>query len=99
MFLHGEAVSLGMVAACDISMKKAGLPREQHGAIIDLLRAFDLPTRLPSNFPRDKIFEALPLDKKFERGKVRFVVTPRIGSACLSSEVTMEDLREAVLRL
>jgi 3-dehydroquinate synthase len=98
-FLHGEAVSLGMVAACDISMKKADLPQEQCGAIVDLLRAFDLPTQLPSNFPREKIFEALPLDKKFESGKVRFVVTPRIGSAYLSSDVTMEDLHQAILQL
>jgi 3-dehydroquinate synthase len=98
-FLHGEAVSLGMVAACDISMKKADLPQEQRAAIVDLLRAFDLPTQLPSSFPREKIFEALPLDKKFESGKVRFVVTSRIGSAYLSSDVTMEDLRQAILLL
>ncbi|MGH8100713.1 MAG: 3-dehydroquinate synthase [Chthoniobacterales bacterium] len=98
-FLHGEAVSLGIVAACDISMKKADLAREQRDAIVDLLRAFDLPTQLPSNFPRAKIFEALPLDKKFESGKVRFVITPRIGSAYLSSDVTMEDLRESILQL
>jgi 3-dehydroquinate synthase len=98
-FLHGEAVSLGIVAACEISMKIADLAREQRGGIVDLLRTFDLPTQLPSNFPREKIFEALPLDKKFESGKVRFVVTPRIGSAYLSSDVTMEDIREAILHL
>src|SRR5205814_573164 len=83
-FRHGEAISLGIVAACSVSMKKAGLPREQKDAIVDLLNAFDLPTRLPSKFPREKIFEALRFDKKFERGEVRFVLTPGIGSACLS---------------
>lgn len=98
-FLHGEAVSLGIVAACNISMKIAGLAREQRGAIVDLLRTFDLPTQLPSNFPRERIFEALPLDKKFESGKVRFVITPRIGSSYLSSNVTMEEIREAILHL
>ncbi|HWX16645.1 MAG TPA: 3-dehydroquinate synthase [Chthoniobacterales bacterium] len=98
-FLHGEAVSLGIVAACAISTKKAGLPKEQRDAIADLLNAFALPTRLPANFPRAKIFDALPFDKKFERGKVRFVVTPAIGSARLSSDVTMEDIREAIDQL
>ena len=98
-FLHGEAVSLGIVAACTISTKKAGLPKEQRDAIADLLNAFALPTRLPANFPRAKIFDALPFDKKFERGKVRFVVTPAIGSARLSSDVTMEDIREAIDQL
>jgi 3-dehydroquinate synthase len=98
-FLHGEAISLGIVAACDVSIKKAGLPRDQRDAIVDLLRRFDLPTYLPPNFPREKIFEALPYDKKFEDGKIRFVVTSTIGSAHLSSDVTLDDIREAVENL
>jgi 3-dehydroquinate synthase len=95
-FLHGEAVSLGMVAACEVSMKKAGLPRDQRDAIVDLLQKFELPTRLPPRFPREKIFEAIPFDKKFQGGQVRFVVTSKIGSARLSDEVTLEDIRGAV---
>jgi 3-dehydroquinate synthase len=98
-FLHGEAVSLGIVAACAISIKRAGLPRDQQDAIVDLLQRFDLPTYLPANFPREKIFDTLPYDKKFEDGKVRFVVISTIGSAHLSSDVTMEDIREAIDQL
>jgi 3-dehydroquinate synthase len=95
-FLHGEALSLGIVAACAVSIKRAGLATGQRDAVIDLLQRFDLPTRLPKNFPREKIFKALKFDKKFERGKIRFVVTPRIGAACLRSDVTLEDIHEAV---
>jgi 3-dehydroquinate synthase len=95
-FLHGEAVSLGIVAACAISIKRAGLPSDQRDAIVDLLRRFNLPTQLPGDFPREKIFEALAYDKKFESGNIRFVVTPRIGSAHLSSDVTLDDIHEAV---
>jgi 3-dehydroquinate synthase len=98
-FLHGEAISLGIVAACGVSIKRAGMPRDQRNGIVDLLRRFDLPTHLPPNFPREKIFEALPFDKKFESGEVRFVVTSRIGSAHLSSDVTTEDIYKAVDRL
>jgi 3-dehydroquinate synthase len=95
-FLHGEAISLGMVGACAVSIKRAGLREGERDAIVDLLRAFDLPTQLPPDFPREKIFDALKFDKKFERGEVRFVVTPKIGSAKLSSEVTLEDIHEAI---
>jgi 3-dehydroquinate synthetase len=98
-FLHGEAISLGIVAACAISIKKAGLPPHERDAIVDLLRRFDLPTQLPPNFPRKKIFDALPYDKKFESGKVRFVVTPRIGSAHITGDVTFEHIRQAVEQL
>jgi len=95
-FLHGEALSLGIVAACAVSIKGAGLAPGQRDAVIDLLQRFDLPTCLPKNFPREKIFKALKFDKKFEQGEIRFVVTPRIGAACLRSDVTLEDIREAV---
>ena len=96
---HGDAISIGMVAACDISMKKAGLPKNDRDAIVDLLKKFQLPTNLPAAFPREKIFSALKFDKKFEHGEVRFVVMSRIGSAQLSSEVTMDDIRAAVAKL
>jgi 3-dehydroquinate synthase len=98
-FLHGEAVSLGIVAACAISMKKAGLPADQRAAIVDLLERFGLPTRLPPKFPRKKILDAAKFDKKFEDGKIRFVVTPKIGAAYVADNVTLADIREAVEQL
>jgi 3-dehydroquinate synthetase len=98
-FLHGEAVSLGIVAACAISVKRAGLRPDQRAAIVDLLERFELPTRLPPKFPRKKIFDAIRFDKKFEGGKVRFVVTPRIGTARITNDVTLNDIREAMKQL
>jgi 3-dehydroquinate synthase len=95
-FLHGEALSLGIVAACAISIRRAGLAPDQRDAIVDLLRQFELPTTLPKNFPRARIIAALAHDKKFEAGKVRFVVTPRVGAAHLANDVTLDDIREAV---
>src|SRR5437899_13008918 len=95
-FLHGEALSLGIVAACAISIKKAGLSPDQRDSIVNLLRRFQLPTRLPRNFLRKKILEAVKFDKKFEAGKVRFIVTPQIGTAQVSRNVTMKDVREAI---
>jgi 3-dehydroquinate synthase len=95
-FLHGEALSLGIVAACAISIKRAGLPPRQRDAVVSLLRRFELPTRLRPNFPREKIFDALKFDKKFQSGKIRFVVTPKIGAALVSRKVTMEDIREVI---
>jgi 3-dehydroquinate synthase len=98
-FLHGEALSLGIVAACAVSIKRAGLAPQQRDAVINLLQRFDLPTRLPKNFPREKIFKALKFDKKFEAGKIRFVVTPRIGSVYLTNDVTADDIHVAVSEL
>jgi 3-dehydroquinate synthase len=98
-FLHGEAISLGMVAACTVSVKRAGLSGDQREGIVNLLRWFDLPTTLPPDFPRQGILDALRFDKKFQGGQIRFVLTPGIGSAYLSSDVTMDDIRDAVAEL
>jgi 3-dehydroquinate synthase len=95
-FLHGEALSLGIIAACAVSIKRAGLPQEQREAVVDLLQRFKLPTRLSPKFPRKKIVSAVKFDKKFQSGKIRFIVTPGIGSAHMSRNVTMEDIREAI---
>jgi 3-dehydroquinate synthetase len=95
-FLHGEAVSLGIVAACAISVKRAGLTADQRAAIVDLLKRFRLPTRLPPKFPRKRILDAVKFDKKFEGEKIRFVVTSRIGAAYVADKVTLADIREAV---
>src|SRR5438445_5323235 len=95
-FLHVEALSLGIIAACAISIKKAGLASDQRDAVVDLLQRFKLPTRLPRNFPGEKIFNALKSDKKFQGGKIRFVVTLRIGSAYLANDVTFDDICEAI---
>jgi 3-dehydroquinate synthase len=98
-FLHGEALSLGIVAACAVSIKRAGFPRRQRDAVFDVLQRFDLPTCLPKNFPRNKIISAVKFDKKFEGGKIRFVVTPHIGAAYLATDVTLNDILEAVAAL
>jgi 3-dehydroquinate synthetase len=98
-FLHGEALSLGIVAACAISTKKVRLSHRQRDAVIDLLQRFELPTSLPGNFSRKQIVNALKFDKKFEAGKIRFVVTSQIGAARVSRNVTMEDIREAIEQL
>ena len=98
-FLHGEAVSLGIVAACEISVRKAGLAETGCAKIIRTLESFELPTALPADFPKEKILEAVRFDKKFASGAVRFVVVPAIGCARLATDLTMEDIEAAVEEL
>ncbi len=95
-YLHGEAISLGLTAATALSVKKAGLSSGERDAILDRLRAFDLPTQLPRDIETAAIMSALATDKKFASGAVRFVLVPRIGEAFVSSGVTRADIERAV---
>jgi len=98
-FPHGDCISMGMVAACAISMKRAALSGNQRDEVVALLKKFSLPTQLPAEVDREKIIDAIGHDKKFLAGKIRFVVTPKIGEAHVSSNVTRDDIRTAIQNL
>jgi len=93
---HGDCISIGMVAACAVSIKRAALSANQREEVVALLEKFSLPTQLPAEVDREKIIDAIAHDKKFSAGQIRFVVTPKIGEAHVSSDVTMDDIRVAI---
>jgi 3-dehydroquinate synthase len=95
-YLHGEAVSLGMVAALRLSVDKAGLSPKEEEAVLEALRAFDLPIHLPEEIRAEALMGSLIKDKKFEAGAIRFVLTRKLGSAFLSKEISEEDIRLAI---
>jgi 3-dehydroquinate synthetase len=96
---HGDCISIGMVAACDISIKRAGFSCQERDDVVSLLKQFQLPTQLPAEVDREKIAATVVHDKKFLGGKIRFVVARRIGEAHVSNDVTMNDIREAIENL
>ncbi len=97
--LHGEAISLGMRAALDLSIRHAGLPEGDAGKILGLLEKFGLPLALDDAIPTERVMEKLTSDKKFVAGSIRFVVLTQAGVARVSRDLTAGDLRDAVERL
>ena len=93
---HGEAISLGIRAALELSEKIAGLPATESRTILDLLKKFDLPLTLPDEITTDLVLEKLSRDKKFSSGAIRFVLLRRAGDAYVDATVTREDLRAAI---
>ena len=98
-FLHGEAISLGLVAACRLSVEKSGLSDSDAARVIDALKHFNLPTVLPDDVGSDAIQSAWRSDKKFQQGSIRFVLLRRLGEAFLSTDVSDGDLVRMVRRL
>ncbi len=98
-FLHGEAISLGLVAAVRLSVACSSLTEKEGARIIAALRSFDLPTSLPGDLSRHDIVEAIGRDKKFEEGKVRFVLLRSLGDAFVSQTVPPRAIEDVVLTL
>ncbi len=78
---HGEAISIGMVAAAGIA-RRCGLLSENDAARIEaLLTRLNLPTRLSGH--RQEILSALRMDKKREGDEILFVLPEGIGKAVI----------------
>jgi 3-dehydroquinate synthase len=81
-FLHGEAISIGQVAAARLSVALSGLSAEEAGRIEGLLRRAGLPVSIQfSARQKARLLEAMRLDKKVSGGEIQFVLARRIGKA------------------
>jgi 3-dehydroquinate synthase len=97
-WLHGEAVSLGMVAAARLAHRLGVAARETVDRQTRLLQAIGLPVKFDGPTP-DAILTAMGYDKKVRDGKVPFVLAPRIGEARLSFLVPVEAVLETLREL
>ena len=96
-YLHGEAISIGQVAAAELSTKLAGLPGEHVARVRTLFERAGLPVRVKLNATQRKnLFAAMRLDKKVSGGEIKFVLAKNIGSVVWGQKVP-EDLINAEL--
>lgn len=93
---HGEAVSLGMVVALELSEKRKILSPDHKLRILTLLERLKLPTHL--EFETDKLVEAMKKDKKRQKNTISFVLLHGIGKAIIE-EIAIEELRAVINEL
>ncbi len=87
---HGEAISVGMVAAAEMSVVAGKLERIAAERIVALLEKIGLPTHAPLGKFRDDLLKLMHADKKAHAGRVRFVLADRIGQATLYDDIQPE---------
>jgi 3-dehydroquinate synthase len=96
-YLHGEAISIGQVAAAKLSVRAAGLPVEEAGRIEKLFARAGLPTAIKlSARPQAALIEAMRLDKKVSDGQIRFVLARKIGQVEPGHTLPPEWVREVL---
>ncbi len=87
-FRHGEAVAIGMILAGDIAVFLNLWSRQEAQRQLALIEKAGLSSSIPSDLKAETIMDVLKLDKKVQNGKVRFVLPTKIGSACVSQQVS-----------
>lgn len=92
-YLHGEAISIGQVAAAQLSARHSGLPETDVQRIHALFVAAGLPISIRlSPAQRARLLAAMKLDKKVSGGEVRFVLARRLGEVSWGQPVPEEDI-------
>lgn len=90
---HGQAVSIGMVAAARLSEKKGFLSEEDRVRIEQLLEKLRLPTKIPAQ--GKGLYQAMAKDKKREGETVFFVLLKGLGNAVIE-EICLEELKSVL---
>jgi len=97
--LHGEAISIGMVFAGELSRRMGFLSQEEVFFLKSILSSYGLPLKITFPISVERIIEGLVWDKKAKEGKIRFVLLRGLGEAFLSEDVPLELVREVSIEL
>jgi 3-dehydroquinate synthase len=96
-YLHGEAISIGQVAAAKLSTTLAGLPEKDAARITELFQRAGLPTEVKLNASqRPKLLAAMKLDKKVSNGEIKFVLAQRIGKVAWGERVPISEIEKVL---
>ena len=99
--LHGEAVSIGMVLAIELSKSLGYLSGQDAGRAVEYIRNIGLPTNINSiegstSWDPDGIIQHMQHDKKVSNGQLRFVLIKGIGEAYLTADVERNDIYRVI---
>jgi shikimate kinase/3-dehydroquinate synthase len=95
--MHGEAVSIGMHAASQLSVLEGRVSDDRADAIAQLAEAYGLPIR--GEFDPDRVFDLIGSDKKRVSGKTSWVLLESHGGVSISRNVPDENVRAAIERV
>ncbi len=94
-FLHGEAVSVGMVMANDVSVKLGLLKEEEALRIKKLLVKYRLPVTYAIK-DVESFYKAFFLDKKSSDSSITFILASGIGGVKITDEVDSKIVKDVL---
>lgn len=94
-YSHGEAVSIGLVTAMILSMKKTGFPESAFLEVLQIIKNYRLPYK-DKHIPISKIIDHIKHDKKASGNTIRFVLLKDIGSVEYGVVISDEEIEHAL---
>jgi 3-dehydroquinate synthase len=93
-YLHGEAISIGMVAAAKIAVRLGILKSQEAERIKELVGMYNLPCTVPDDLNVDDVISAMRVDKKAKAGRLNFVLPEAIGAVRIEEDVDRKLIKE-----
>ena len=87
VYLHGEAVAVGLAAAARLSVRLGYLTAADAERVDRVVVAHGLPVRLREPLSLGKLMATMARDKKVRGGQLRFVVLKKLGEAATQSGI------------
>jgi 3-dehydroquinate synthetase len=95
--LHGEAISLGMTLAFELSAVRGLVPTAAAERVARHLAQVGLPTRIDSvpgeTLDVDRLMELIAQDKKVRRGRLTFILARAIGESFIAPDIDAAEVR------
>jgi len=90
-FLHGEAVSVGMIMANELAVSVGNMSENEASRVKKLLEKYDIPTDYKIK-DVENFYEHFFLDKKSLDDKIKFILPKGIGDCEITDKIAKNDV-------
>ena len=95
-YLHGEAISVGMLMAAKLSQLEDQLSANEVGEIQHLLEKSNLPISISGKITASDFMAAMSVDKKVIDGNIRLILLKKLGDAFICDDYQSQLLDQVI---
>jgi len=95
-YLHGEAISIGIMMACKLSEDLGFLRAGDTERTRKVMVTYKLPVRLAEPLSKEAMNIAMGRDKKKKQGSLKYVVIKQLGQAITLANISPTDIDAAL---
>jgi len=96
IYLHGEAISIGMYMASMLSQFEGKLSQTDVDRVQSILSKANLPTSISKAIKSEKLIQAMSVDKKAVDGNLRLVLLNSLGDSFVTGSYSKENLEKVI---
>ena len=96
VYLHGEAVSVGMLMAAKLSELEGYIDADDVSVVSALLAKANLPIDIDGKMAHSDFVDAMSVDKKVIDGNIRLILLKALGDAFISDSYDSECLDQVI---